>query len=75
MLIQKAYIRNVAPYLEGIGEGVELRMVAAVTDANRQKLPRIGFNDPPGNGDTILPLGGRGRKPLQRGRSLDGSSR
>lgn len=57
MLIQKAYIRNVAPYLEGIGEGVELRMVAAVTDANRQKLPRIGFNDPPGNGHTILPLG------------------
>lgn len=57
MLIQKRHIRNVIPYLEGIGEGVELRVVAVVNDANRQKLSRIGFSDQPVNGDTILPLG------------------
>jgi hypothetical protein len=57
MLIQKAHIRNVAPYLEGIGEDPELRIVAAITDANRQKLGRLGFSDPVQNGETILPLG------------------
>ena len=57
MLIQKAHIRNVVPYLEGIAEGTELRIVAAITDAQRQKLGRLGFTDQPNSGETVLPLG------------------
>lgn len=57
MLIQKAHIRNVVPYLEGIAEGTELRIVAAITYAQRQKLGRLGFTDQPNSGETVLPLG------------------
>lgn len=57
MLIQKTHIRNVAPYLEGIALGAELRPAIELTDRHRHKLVRIGFPERPASGDTILPNG------------------
>ena len=57
MLIQKTSIRNVTACLEAIAPDTEIRITTRLDEVKLRRLSRIGFGEPPENGETVLPLG------------------